>query len=81
MCGDLTLGFNKTAVIHCGHMYLTPMTGLYVQTAIAIQTRTVNKQEDLAPEGGLLSDAPLPDCLTLPPAPSLHPRTATDGLE
>ena len=26
---------------------------------ISIQTRTVNKQEDLAPEGGLLSDVDL----------------------
>ena len=56
MCGGLTLGFNEAAAIHCGHTYLTPMTGLYVQTAIAIQTRTVNKQADLVPEGGLLSD-------------------------
>ena len=39
MCGGLTLGFNEAAAIHCGHTYLTPMTGLYVQTAIAIQTR------------------------------------------
>ena len=29
MCGDLTLGFNETAAIHCGHTYLTTMTGLY----------------------------------------------------
>ena len=59
MCGGLTLGFNEAAAIHCGRTYLTTMTGLYAQTAIAIQTRRVNKQEDLAPEGGLLSDADL----------------------
>ena len=41
------------------YVYLTPMTGVYVQTSIAIQTRTVNKQEDLAPEGGLLTDVDL----------------------
>ena len=27
MCGGLTLGFNEAAAIHCGHTYLTPMTG------------------------------------------------------
>ena len=62
MCGYLTLQFNEAAAIHSPWTDVADSQGrIHVQTAIAIHKpcRAVNKQEDLAPEDGLLSDEDL----------------------